>query len=59
MYPTNFEKLRNDWKWDGETISKTNRYLYQLEASYFFFFKILLNFVLPQRNHTQASNGDN
>ena len=32
VYPTNFEELRNDWKWDGETITKANGYLYQLEA---------------------------
>ena len=32
VYPTKFEELRNDWKWDGETITKANRYLYQLEA---------------------------
>ena len=53
VYPTNFEELRNDWKWDGETITKANGYLYQLEASSFLIcFKILLKILSYLREIT-------
>ena len=53
VYPTNIEELRNDWKWDGEIITKANGYLYQLEASSFFIcFKILLKIVSYLREIT-------
>ena len=53
VYPTNFEELRNDWKWDGKTISKANGYLDHLEASSFFIcFKILLKILSYLREIT-------
>jgi len=41
--PGQFEDLGTNWNWDGETISKANGFLYQLESSPFLIsFKILL-----------------
>ena len=41
--PGQFEDLGTNWNWDGETLSKANGFLYQLESSPFLIsFKILL-----------------
>lgn len=41
--PGQFENLGTNWNWDGETLSKVNGFLYQLESSSFLIsFKILL-----------------
>ena len=41
--PQLYESLDTDWKWDTDTITKANSFLYQLESSSFLVcFKILL-----------------
>lgn len=48
--PGEYESLGIDWNWDGETISKTNGFLYQLESSSFLIsFKILLEILSSLR----------
>ena len=44
VYPRNFQELLgNNWNWDGETVTKANGFLFQLESSSFLIaFKILL-----------------
>ena len=40
--PGQFENFGTDWNWDGETLSKANGFLYQLESSFLISFQILL-----------------
>ena len=48
--PGECESLGIDWNWDGETISKANGFLYQLESSSFLIsFKILLEVLSSLR----------
>lgn len=42
-YPNSFQCLGTDWNWDGETLTKANGFVYQLESSTFLLsFQILL-----------------
>ncbi len=44
--PSSSEDLGTDWNWDGESITKANGFLYQLESSTFLItFKILLEIL--------------
>ena len=41
--PYHFENLGKDWRWDGETLTKANGFLYQfVSSSYLVCFRILL-----------------
>ena len=51
--PHLYESLGTDWKWDTDTITKANSFLYQLESSSFLVcFKILLEVLANLRNLT-------
>ena len=51
--PTQFEELGTDWNWDGETATKANGFLYQLQsASFLVCFKILLEVLSCLRSLT-------
>ena len=48
--PNLYESLGTDWKWDTDTITKANGFLYQLESSSFLVcFKILLEVLTNLR----------
>ena len=40
--PNEFLELGTNWAWDGETITKANGFLYQLQSPFLICFKILL-----------------
>ena len=43
VHPSLYEELGTDWGWDGETITKANGFLYQVQSSSFLIsFKILM-----------------
>ena len=51
--PSQFKELGTDWSWDGETLTKANGFLYQLESSSFLVcFKILLEVLSYLRSLT-------
>ena len=51
--PNQFEELGTDWSWDGETLTKANRFLHQQESSSFLIsFKILLEVLSYLRSLT-------
>jgi len=51
--PSQFTELGTDWSWDGETLTKANEFLYQLESSSFLvYFKILLEILSYLRSLT-------
>ena len=51
--PSQFKELGTDWSWDGETLTKANEFLYQLESSSFLVcFKILLEVLSYLRSLT-------
>ena len=51
--PSQFETLSTDWNWDGETLTKANGYIHQLECSSFLVcFKILLKVLSYLRGLT-------
>ena len=42
LFPRQYEDFGTDWNWDGETITKANGFLFQLQSSSFLIcFKIL------------------
>ena len=48
-----FEELGTDWSWDGETLTKANGFLHQLESSSLLIcFKILLEVLSYLRSLT-------
>ena len=52
-HPRQFEELGSDWNWDGESITKANGFIYQLESSSFLiYFKILLKLLSYLRDIT-------
>jgi len=51
--PNQFSDLGTDWDWDGETITKANGFLYQLQSSVFIIcFAILLEVLTTFRGLT-------
>ena len=51
--PHLYESLGTDWKWDTDTITKANSFLYQLESSSLLVsFKLLLEVLANLRNLT-------
>ena len=51
--PDNFPELGRNWNWDGETLTKANGFLFQLESSLFLLsFKILLEVLTSLRGLT-------
>ena len=52
-HPRQFEELGSDWNWDGESITKANGFLYQLESSSFLIcFRSLLKLLSYLREIT-------
>ena len=53
VHPRQYAELGTDWDWDGETITKANGFLYQLESSSFLVcFEILLKILFYLREIT-------
>ena len=53
VHPNQYEELGTNWSWDGETITKANGFLYQLQsASFLICFKILLQVLYFLRELT-------
>ncbi|MCG8622768.1 MAG: hypothetical protein MJE68_12330 [Proteobacteria bacterium] len=51
-YPHLYVSLGTDWKWDTDTVTKANSFLYQLESSFLVCFKILLEVLANLRSLT-------
>ena len=52
--PNHFSDLGTDWDWDGETLTKANGFLYQLQSSVFIIcFAILLEILSSFRGLTK------
>ena len=53
VIPRQYEDFGTDWNWDGETITKANGFLFQLQSSSFLIcFKILLEIFHNLRSLT-------
>ena len=53
VIPRQYEDFGTDWNWDGETITKANGFLFQLQSSLFLIcFKILLEIIQNLRGLT-------
>ena len=51
--PDNFQELGCNWNWDGETLTKANRFLFQLESPLFLLsFEILLEVLTSSKGLT-------
>ena len=53
VIPRQYEEVGTDWNWDGETITKVNGFLFQLQSSTFLYcFNILLEILHNLRRLT-------
>ena len=53
VVPRQYEDLSNNWSWDGDTVTKANGFLFQLQSpSFLICFKILLEILQSLRSLT-------
>ena len=53
VFPRQYQDLGNKWSWDGDSVTKANGFIFQLESSSFVIcFKILLEILQNPRSLT-------